>query len=187
MYMLDSFPVSGYFCLLLTTFANSLDPDLARQNVGPDLDPNRLTLWWYSQKKFLKRLILTKNQPMTTKRMQIVKHPFLCWTHVSGNFFIYWSPDPNKTQGNVRAQKKVRPDLDSNHLTLWLYSPKKFLLKRLILKKISRQQKKHANSLTHFFMYVSSKGPLVATFSSIDRLTQIRPNKMSGLIWIQTV
>ena len=25
-------------------FANSLDPDQARQNVGPDLDPNRLTL-----------------------------------------------------------------------------------------------------------------------------------------------
>ena len=26
------------------TFANSLDPDQARQNVGPDLDPNCLTL-----------------------------------------------------------------------------------------------------------------------------------------------
>ena len=26
-------------CLLIT-FANSLDPDQARQNVGPDLDPN---------------------------------------------------------------------------------------------------------------------------------------------------
>ena len=26
------------------TFANSLDPDLARQNVGPDLGPNCLTL-----------------------------------------------------------------------------------------------------------------------------------------------
>ena len=25
-------------------FANSLDPDQARQNVGPDLDPNCLTL-----------------------------------------------------------------------------------------------------------------------------------------------
>ena len=27
-----------------TTFANSLDPDQARQNVWPDLDPNCLTL-----------------------------------------------------------------------------------------------------------------------------------------------
>ena len=30
-------------CCLLITFANSLDPDQARQNVGPDLDPNCLT------------------------------------------------------------------------------------------------------------------------------------------------
>ena len=33
-----------YLCHLLITFANSLDPDQARQNVGPDLDPNCLTL-----------------------------------------------------------------------------------------------------------------------------------------------
>ena len=35
---------SGDFCRLLITFANSLDSDQARQNVGPDLDPNCLTL-----------------------------------------------------------------------------------------------------------------------------------------------
>ena len=29
-------------CGILLTFANSLDPDQDRQNVGPDLDPNRL-------------------------------------------------------------------------------------------------------------------------------------------------
>ena len=28
----------------LKTFANSLDPDQDRQNVGPDLDPNGLTI-----------------------------------------------------------------------------------------------------------------------------------------------
>ena len=33
-------------CLLMT-FANSLDPDQARQKVGPDLDPNCLTHGWY--------------------------------------------------------------------------------------------------------------------------------------------
>ena len=36
-----------YYLWLLTAhfvFANSLDPDQARQNVRPDLDPNR----WYS-------------------------------------------------------------------------------------------------------------------------------------------
>ena len=31
------------FCHLLITFANSLGPDQARQNVGPDRDPNCLT------------------------------------------------------------------------------------------------------------------------------------------------
>ena len=30
------------FCRLLTTFANSLDTDQDRQNVGPDLDQNCL-------------------------------------------------------------------------------------------------------------------------------------------------
>ena len=34
---------SGNFRRLLVTFSNSLDPDQARQNVGPDLDPNHLT------------------------------------------------------------------------------------------------------------------------------------------------
>ena len=44
----SSFPSSGDCCRMLISFANSLDPDQARQNVGPDLDPNCLTLWWYS-------------------------------------------------------------------------------------------------------------------------------------------
>ena len=35
---------SGDFCHLLITFSNSLDPDQDRHAVGPDLDPNRLTL-----------------------------------------------------------------------------------------------------------------------------------------------
>ena len=41
---INSFSASGDFCLLLITFANSLDPDQAGQNVRPDLDPNCLTL-----------------------------------------------------------------------------------------------------------------------------------------------
>ena len=34
----------AYWCRLLIIFANNLYPDQARQNVGPDLDPNCLTL-----------------------------------------------------------------------------------------------------------------------------------------------
>ena len=43
-YILDSFLASGNFCRLLIIFANSLDPDQDRHSVGPDLDPNCLTL-----------------------------------------------------------------------------------------------------------------------------------------------
>ena len=42
--LFNSFHDSGDFCRLLITFANSLDTDQARQNVGPDLDPNCLML-----------------------------------------------------------------------------------------------------------------------------------------------
>ena len=41
---LNSYPTSGDFYRLLKTFVNSLNPDQARQNVGPHLDPNCLTL-----------------------------------------------------------------------------------------------------------------------------------------------
>ena len=37
-----------YLLVSSVTFANRLDPDQARQNVGPDLDPICLTLRWYS-------------------------------------------------------------------------------------------------------------------------------------------
>ena len=40
---LNSLPACDYFCRLLITYANSLDPDQARRSVGPDLDPNCLT------------------------------------------------------------------------------------------------------------------------------------------------
>ena len=42
-FSINSLPASGDFCRLLIIFANSLDPDQARRNVGPDLDPNCLT------------------------------------------------------------------------------------------------------------------------------------------------
>ena len=42
--VLNSFLASGDFCCLLIRFANSLDLDQDRQNVGPGLDANYLTL-----------------------------------------------------------------------------------------------------------------------------------------------
>ena len=57
----NSFLDSDEFCGLLITFANSLDPDQARQNIGPDLDPNCLTPRWYLWKDFWENLILNKS------------------------------------------------------------------------------------------------------------------------------
>ena len=42
---LNFFLASGEFHSLLISFANSLEPDQDRQNVGPDLDTNHLTLF----------------------------------------------------------------------------------------------------------------------------------------------
>ena len=42
---LNLFLASSDFCCLLITFANSLDQDQDQQNVGPDLGPNRFTLY----------------------------------------------------------------------------------------------------------------------------------------------
>ena len=36
---INSLPASGEFCPLLITVTNTLDPDKAKQNVGPNLDP----------------------------------------------------------------------------------------------------------------------------------------------------
>ena len=58
----NSFPTSSNFCYLLIIFVNSLDPDQTRQNVGPDLDPNYLTLWWYSWKIFFEKVNLKKKK-----------------------------------------------------------------------------------------------------------------------------
>ena len=46
--IINSLPASSKFYRLLMIFANSFDPDQARQNVGTDLGPNRLTLRRYS-------------------------------------------------------------------------------------------------------------------------------------------
>ena len=65
-----NFPASGDFCRLLITFANSLDPNQARQNVGPDLVPNCLTFWWYSYKIFFEKVNFKKKIHRRQKSMQ---------------------------------------------------------------------------------------------------------------------
>ena len=45
---LNSLPACDYFCSILITYVNSLDPDQAGRSVGPDLDPNCLTHQYFS-------------------------------------------------------------------------------------------------------------------------------------------
>ena len=79
-------------CRQLITIANSLDPDQARQNVGPDLGPNCWTLWWYSWNNFSKKLILYFfGLHLLCKRPEAFMIP---WTFQKLNSFLkyllYW-------------------------------------------------------------------------------------------------
>ena len=68
--------------------ANSLDPDQAWQNVRPDLDPNCLTLWWYSWKNFSKKMIL-KKKSADNKSMQNYPVGKVCSAYFIGNKNIF--------------------------------------------------------------------------------------------------
>ena len=54
-------------------FASSLDPDQARQNVGPDLDPNCLTLMLFLQDFFWEKS-KKKNQQVTNYHEKITQY-----------------------------------------------------------------------------------------------------------------
>ena len=60
--------VFAYNCRLLTTFVNSLEPEQARQNVGPDLGPSCLTSRWYSE--IFEKIDFQQKNLQMTKRMQ---------------------------------------------------------------------------------------------------------------------
>ena len=57
-----------YKCRLLITFANSLDPDQVRQNVGPDLDPNCSDTLMVFQKEYFEKVDFEKKNQQTTKK-----------------------------------------------------------------------------------------------------------------------
>ena len=102
------FNASSDFCLLLITFAISLDPDQDRQNVGPDPDRQIRTdkmsvliwiqtVWHYNSVPeflFLKKLNLKKVSRRQQKHeklpsMQQVNMPFM--TATDGTFFDNFS------------------------------------------------------------------------------------------------
>ena len=73
LHMVNSLLTSGNFCYLLITFANSLNPDQDRHNVGPDLDPNCLSLMVFL-KEFFEKLFFVKSQQTTTTARKITQH-----------------------------------------------------------------------------------------------------------------
>ena len=82
--ILKFFPC-GYFCRMLITLANSFDPDQNRHSVGPDLDPNRLTVFL---KECLEKADFEKknSQQMTRKHEKYPTYKELIY--VSEVFFL---------------------------------------------------------------------------------------------------
>ena len=58
----------GDFCRLLITFANSLDPDQDRQNVGPDMKPKPLDTLIVFMTASLKKVIFLKKKSADDKK-----------------------------------------------------------------------------------------------------------------------
>ena len=102
---------------LLLTFANSLGPDQARQNVGPDLDPNCLTLGWCSGKNFSKQLI-SKKISRRQKNMQNYAVNFIVYPRI----LVFVKPD--KQQYSIFSDVAyVNPiDIDYKCITMCVFS-----------------------------------------------------------------
>ena len=81
-------------CLLVSSadsLCKQLDPDRTRQDVGPDMDPNCLTLMvhLYLRKNFSKKDDFVKNQQSTKNMKNYAAGKYLKW------FFPYYSPAAN--------------------------------------------------------------------------------------------
>ena len=63
-----------YLCHLLITFANSLDPDQAQQNVGPDLNLKLFNTLMVFLKEFFIKVDFEKNQQTTKKKHEKLEH-----------------------------------------------------------------------------------------------------------------
>ena len=130
------------------TFSNRLDPDQAQQYLGPNLDPICLTLrWWYSWKNFSKKLILKKTAddkfPINAIDINCITCSFERFALCYWTYCLLWSSANNlcKQNGPRSDQQYLGSDPDQICLTLIWYSWI-FFSKKLVLKKISRRQKK---------------------------------------------
>ena len=84
--------MSMTICRLLINFTNTLVPDQARRDVGPDLEPNYLILLWYSDSIFLNSF---EKNVTNCRRLKKFTNRLV----------------------QDQARQKVVPDLESNRLT----------------------------------------------------------------------
>ena len=68
-------------CLLLITFVNSLDPDQARQNVGPYLDSNCLILMVFL-KEFFEKVDFEKSTNIISRKELTIDLFLICMQEV---------------------------------------------------------------------------------------------------------
>ena len=68
------FLTKGVFCHLLITFANSLDPDQARQYVGPGLNPNCWHSDAFHERRFCKKWCWKISADDKKKSWKITQH-----------------------------------------------------------------------------------------------------------------
>ena len=105
--------------VVLISFANSLDPDQGRQNIGPGLEANCLTLWWCFWNSCA---VLIGWSEWTNSSWEKLKIPF--WQvkffnsfHASGN--CCHADILCKQFGPRSERQNVGSGLDPNCLTLW--------------------------------------------------------------------
>ena len=75
---------------MLITFANRFDREQTRQKVGPDLDPNCLTLRWYSWKNFRKKNQKIKKNMKIFQRQRVMPQSHTACYWDATDFICNW-------------------------------------------------------------------------------------------------
>ena len=83
-FLFNFLPASDNFCLPIAV-TNSLYSDLARQNVGPDLDPNCFTQLWYFCVIFFEKA----NFEYKSVFIRISQHAYRVWIHMFEDTVLY--------------------------------------------------------------------------------------------------
>ena len=162
---------SGTFCQLLITFPISLDP---HQIVGPDMNSNSFNFWWLLIKVFWKQSFMIKKSQQTA-----IKHAKLPSSLLS-------------------FQKKKNSGISSYLQTAWSRSGRQQKVADNLCRLYGRRSGLTECPLQILFSkstFSESSFKTVTYISHCSRIPSecrilwihIRPDILSGLIWVQTV